>query len=204
MTTRERSSVQSVRSSIWRGIGGKAKKVTRVGAWCGRARMRTHLTHGIWHQNPRNTTKQEHPCRIASPTWSCKSRPTGVWWEISHTREYAHARTHTQIFTYAKRGAAEAAAAAANLSHRRKGVHGRDLDLDLHHTAGNGNSAVMVVVVSKPRRAAYHPRAARSLRTSLGTRPPPPPPRPSACSRNGQGSCGSNGRVGRCRARQAR
>lgn len=33
-----------------------------------------------------------------------------------------------------------------------------------------------MVVVSKPCRAAYHTRAARSLRTSLGTRPPPSPP----------------------------
>lgn len=99
VTTRERSSVQSVRSSIWRGIGGKAKKVTRVGAWCGRAIMRTHLTHGIRHQNPRNTPKQEHPCRIASPTWICKSSPTGVWWVISHIQEYAHARAHKSSYT---------------------------------------------------------------------------------------------------------
>lgn len=40
---------------------------------------------------------------------------------------------------------------------------------------------VVVVVVSKPCRAAYHTCAARSLRTSLETRPPPSPsPTPQA------------------------
>lgn len=167
--------------------------------------METHLTHGFQHQNPRHTPKRESPVGSPIPRGFAKHNRRGIWREISqhiHTRRDAHAHesSHTQKEEQQKQQQQQ-----QQISHTAKmGEHGRDLDLDLHHTAGDSNSAVVVVVVSKPYRAAYHPRAARSLRTSLGTRPPPPPPRPSACSRNGQGSCGSNGRVGRCRARQAR
>lgn len=78
MTTRERSSVQSVRSSIWRGIRGKAKSYQ---GWCvvwkGREQKLTLPTESST-KNPRNKPKQEPPCRIASSTWSCKTRPTGA------------------------------------------------------------------------------------------------------------------------------
>lgn len=88
----------------------------------------------------------------------------------------------------------------------KKGGHRRDLDLDLHHTAGDGKSAEMgaavVVVRSEPCRAAYHtPRKPGPYAHLWAHAPSPTPPRPSACcSRNAPGVlCGSNGRVGRCR-----
>lgn len=78
LTIRERSSVQSVRSSIWRGIRGKAKSYQ---GWCvvwkGREQKLTLPTESST-KNPRNKPKQEPPCRIASSTWSCKRRSTGA------------------------------------------------------------------------------------------------------------------------------
>lgn len=99
MTTRERSSVQSVRSSIWRGIGGKAKKSYQ--GWClvlgveGRERELTLPTEsGTKTPEPRRNKKT--PVGSLLPRGVANYDRRGFWCEISHTREYAQARTHNK------------------------------------------------------------------------------------------------------------
>ena len=177
-----RAIIRPIRSSIWRVTMGKSKKVTGVAVWCGMGEVENSpYPRTLALKNPQKHAETRTPLSDRISHVDLQNTADGGWWDISHTHTHTHgdrhARRHTNLYERKMRSSSE----TSKIHTPKKGGHRRDLDLDLHHTAGDGKSAemgaaVVVVVVSEPCRAAYHtPRKPGPTHISGHTPPPPHP-----------------------------
>jgi hypothetical protein len=105
MTTRERLSVQSVRSSIWRVTMRKSKKVTGVGVWCGMGEdENSPYPRTLALKPPQKHAETRTPLSERISHVDLQNTADGGWWEISHTHTHmaTGTRADTRIFTNAK------------------------------------------------------------------------------------------------------